>query len=181
MKLHFVSRLLLPSMVCLTLLSGPVLVIQPASATVEAAFTPGQAQTLVLDSLAQSRSSIELAAYSFTSKPVALVLVAAQQRGVLVRVLADDKDSRAPYSAVTFLANQGIPVRLNSKYAKQHSKFVVVDGRTVQTGSANYTASAFSRNAENVVVIRDETAIARAYQQEFERLWAEGTPLNSNY
>lgn len=36
-------------------------------------------------------------------------------------------------------------------------------------------------NAENVVVIRDETAVARAYQQEFERLWAEGTPLNSNY
>ncbi|MGQ6550150.1 phospholipase D family protein [Serratia sp. JSRIV001] len=181
MELYFVSRRSLPSLVCLTLLSGPLLVMQPASATVEAAFTPGQAQTLVLDSLAQSRSSIELAAYSFTSKPVALALVDAQQRGVQVRVLADDKDSRAPYSAVTFLANQGVPVRLNSKYAKQHSKFVVVDGRTVQTGSANYTASAFSRNAENVVVIRDETAVARAYQQEFERLWAEGTPLNSNY
>ncbi|WP_447908024.1 phospholipase D family nuclease [Serratia fonticola] len=181
MELYFVSRRSLPSLVCLTLLSGPLLVMQPASATVEAAFTPGQAQTLVLDSLAQSRSSIELAAYSFTSKPVALALVAAQQRGVQVRVLADDKANRASYSAVTFLANQGIPVRLNSKYAIQHSKFVVIDGRTVQTGSANYTASAFSRNAENVVVIRDETAVACAYQQEFERLWAEGTPLNSNY
>lgn len=155
--------------------------LNPVYATVEVAFTPGQAQNIVLDTLFQAKSTISLAAYSLTSKPVAQALVAAQQRGVQVRVLADEKANRQQYSAVTFLANQGIPVRLNGHYAIHHNKFAVIDGQTVQTGSANYTASAFSRNAENVVVIKAEEQVALAYQQEFERLWSEGIPLSRSY
>nr|WP_275887035.1 phospholipase D-like domain-containing protein [Yersinia enterocolitica] len=108
-------------------------------------------------------------------------LLAAKRRGVSVRVLADKQSASKRYSAVTFLANQGVPVRLNDRYAIQHSKFALIDGETVQTGSLNYTHSAFTRNAENVVVIRGERAISQAYQQEFERLWAEGVPLNAHY
>lgn len=70
---------------------------------------------------------------------------------------------------------------MNGRYAIQHSKFALIDGETVQTGSLNYTQSAFMRNAENVVVIRGERAVSLAYQQEFELLWAEGTPLNAHY
>ncbi len=153
-----------------------------ANAEVQVGFSPdGNAEPLVLKTLSQATVSIDLAAYAFTSKPVARVLLAAKRRGVSVRVLADKQSTSERYSAITFLANQGVSVRLNGRYAIQHSKFALIDGETVQTGSLNYTHSAFTRNVENVVVIRGESAVSQAYQQEFERLWAEGTPLNAHY
>ncbi|WP_230675374.1 MULTISPECIES: phospholipase D family protein [Yersinia pseudotuberculosis complex] len=153
-----------------------------ASAKVQVGFSPdGSAERLVLNTLSQATVSIDLAAYAFTSKQVATVLLAAKRRGVSVRVLADKQSASDRYSAVTFLANQGVSVRLNGRYAIQHSKFALIDGETVQTGSLNYTHSAFTRNAENVVVIRGERAVSQAYQQEFERLWAEGEDLKPSY
>lgn len=164
--------LIVPLLVCPSL----------AHAEVQVGFSPdGRAQPLVLNTLNQATDSIDLAAYAFTSQSVAKVLLAAKRRGVNVRVLADKQSGRERYSAVTFLANQGVSVRLNGRYAIQHSKFALIDGETVQTGSLNYTQSAFMRNAENIVVIRGERAVSLAYQQEFERLWAEGTPLNTHY
>ena len=40
------------------------------------------------------------------------------------------------YSGATFLANSGIPTRINSRYAIMHNKFLVIDGRHVQTGAS---------------------------------------------
>lgn len=74
--------------------------------------------------------------------------------------------------------NESIPL---SRYAIMHNKFMVIDGKNVQTGSFNYTASAVSRNAENVLLIEDAPQLAEAYQREFNRLWDEGIPLNALY
>lgn len=118
---------------------------------------------LVLSTINSARLNIDVAAYSFTSKPVAAALAAAKNRGVAVRVVADEKSNNGKYTAVTFLANQGVPVRLNGRYAIMHNKFMVVDGNTVQTGSFNYTASAVSRNAENVLLIKEVPELAATY------------------
>lgn len=77
--------------------------------------------------------------------------------------------------------SSGEPVHLNGRYAIMHNKFMVIDGKNVQTGSFNYTASAVSRNAENVLLIEDAPQLAEAYQREFNRLWDEGIPLNALY
>ena len=74
-----------------------------------------------------------------------------------------------------------MPVRLHGRYALQHNTFMVVDGATVQTGSFNYTASAGTRNAENVLVLRNAPAIAAQYTTEWQRLWHEGTDLPPAY
>ena len=151
-----------------------------AQATVSAAFTPGQALPLVLETIGDARSTILVAAYSFTSRPVATALRDATRRGVKVYLLVDATEA-ARGSAARFLANQRIPVRTNARYAIQHNKFMVVDGATVQTGSFNYTTSAASRNAENVLVVRNAPALAAQYAAEWRRLWDEGTVLNPAY
>ncbi|SDR63438.1 PLD-like domain-containing protein [Rhizobiales bacterium GAS113] len=46
--------------------------------------------------------------------------------------------------------------------------------RTVETGSYNYSYSAQRSNAENVVVLWNHTDVARAYEERFSQLWAEG-------
>ncbi|EHE3815465.1 phospholipase D family protein [Enterobacter roggenkampii] len=137
-------------------------------------FSPGKgAINNILTAIDSAHETIDVAAYSFTSKEIALALERARERGVRVRVMADAKDNGGRYSAVTWLQHKGIPVKLNGQYAIQHNKFMVVDSITTQTGSFNYTSSAVKRNAENTIVIWNEPSTARAYQREFERLWEE--------
>ncbi|WP_337052049.1 phospholipase D-like domain-containing protein [Serratia fonticola] len=102
-------------------------------------------------------------------------------RGVAVRVVADEKANNDRYTAVTFLANQDVPVRLDSRYAIMHNKFMVIDGSTVETGSFNFTASAVKRNAENALLIENAPELAAAYQGEFNRLWNESTAVQHHY
>lgn len=143
---------------------------------ITAGFSPGEsAVDNVLAAINSARASIDVAAYSFTSKQIAIALDNASKKGIRVRVVADAKDNGGQYSAVTWLQHKGIDVRLNGRYAIQHNKFMVIDGITTQTGSFNYTSSAIKRNAENTIVIWNEPSTASAYQQEFERLWQEGS------
>ena len=148
----------------------------------EAAFSPyGKSLPLVLSTINSARKSIRVAAYAFTSKPVAEALRDAHKRGVDVKVVADAKSNGREYTAVTFLANQGVPVRLNANYAILHNKFMVIDGTTLETGSFNYSAAAVNKNAENVLVIHDMPTLARQYTEEWTRLWNEGVDVKPNY
>lgn len=151
------------------------------AAAVEAAFSPGGAQALVLREIGSATRSIDLAAYSFTSPKIAQALVDAHKRGVRVRAVLDKSQLSERYTGATFLANTGIEVRINSRYAIMHNKFLVIDGQTVQTGSFNYTRAAVERNAENVIVVRGNPAIAQAYSDEWSRLWGEAQPLAARY
>jgi phosphatidylserine/phosphatidylglycerophosphate/cardiolipin synthase-like enzyme len=82
-----------------------------------------------------------------------------------VRGVVDKSNATARYTVATFLANQGVPVRVDYRYAILHDKFIVANGATVETGSFNFTASAESKNAENVLVLHD-SAVAARYMHE---------------
>jgi len=147
-------------------------------AAVTAGFSPGgTALNLILQFAGSARQSVDVAAYDFTSQPVAQALAASVARGVTVRLVADEKKSRDRWSLVSQLACAGVDVRLNGMYSIMHNKFIVADGSAVETGSFNYTSSAEKRNAENALVIKDEPDIARQYQAEFNRLWNESSPV----
>lgn len=135
----------------------------------------GGSEALVLDTVAQAKSDIRIAAYSFSSKAVAKALIDAKKRGVEVRIILDRAHAGDRYSSATFLRNQGFEVRTVSlgKEALMHHKFMVIDDRYVQTGSFNYTRAAAQRNAENVLRI-DDRDIAREYSKEWSRLWHLG-------
>jgi phosphatidylserine/phosphatidylglycerophosphate/cardiolipin synthase-like enzyme len=106
------------------------------SADIEVAFSPhGGAEALVLKTIESAKVSIRVAAYGFTSKPISLALLNAHKRGIDVRVVVDKSNATARYTAATFLANLGVPERVDRQYAIMHNKFIVVDGETVETGS----------------------------------------------
>ena len=117
-----------------------------------------------------AQNSIDVAMFSFTSRPLAWALVRAAQRGVRVRVVLDDDQARSRWSKYRFLVKRGIPVKLDNRSAYMHHKFAVIDGKLVITGSYNWTASAEKRNDENLVVLRMPEFV-RAFEGEFERLW----------
>jgi phosphatidylserine/phosphatidylglycerophosphate/cardiolipin synthase-like enzyme len=62
-----------------------------------------------------------------------------------------------------------------------HHKYVVRDGSDVWTGSMNWTDDSWSRQENVVVVLTDNTAIARAYELDFEQLWATGDVMRSGF
>ena len=95
--------------------------------------------------------------------------------------MVDKSQAKAHYTAATFLANQGIPVKIDYKYAIMHNKFMVIDGETVELGSFNYTSAAEHKNAENVLVLHNAPEIAQKYGQEWQRLWDESEPVKARY
>lgn len=152
--------------------------ISSTHATVTTGFSPGgTALELILKFVGNAHISADMAAYEISSRPVAQALSAAVSRGVMVRLVADEIQSSKYQSLVKEMACAGVQVRINSMYSLMNNKFIVVDGRAVETGSFNYTSSAEKRNAENALVITGEPEVARQYQAEFNRLWSESAPV----
>jgi phosphatidylserine/phosphatidylglycerophosphate/cardiolipin synthase-like enzyme len=55
------------------------------------------------------------------------------------------------------------PARPGRSAAIHHDKCIVVDGRTVEAGSFNYTQAAARSNSENVLVIWNDLQVAARY------------------
>ncbi|MEO8810075.1 MAG: phospholipase D-like domain-containing protein [Rhodanobacter sp.] len=77
------------------------------------------------------RLFIVVAAYSFTCRPIASALRTAKARGAGVHIVADRSQRTARYRSVRYLANEGIPVRIDDRYAMMHNKFMVIDDAAV--------------------------------------------------
>ena len=67
-------------------------------------------------------------------------------------------------AGVSVIDDQGDPDEM-------HHKFVVIDGQSVWTGTANFTDSGFSSQDNAALRINDPT-IAAAYVAEFDEMWA---------
>lgn len=165
---------------CLFLLVLPS--FSQANPEVNVGFSPGgTAQALILSFIRSATGSADVAAYDFTSVQIAEALSRLAQSGVPVRLVADEKKSHDRWSLVNKLACSGIQVRTDAQYSIMHNKFIVTGNNGVQTGSFNYTSSAEKRNAENALIIRDDSLPSQKYQNEFNRLWAESSPVQCNY
>ena len=70
-------------------------------------------------------------------------------------------------ASADFLAHAGIPTFIDAAHAIAHNKVMVIDGETALTGSFNLTKAAEEENAENLLVIRDES-IAEKYQRNWD-------------
>jgi type IV secretion system protein VirD4 len=137
-------------------------------------FSPNRnALEVVISLIMQAEKELLMAAYSFTSKPIAFALSEARDRGVDVRLVLDEAQNtgeQGEYKTVDFLKSRDIQVVLCSNYAAMHHKFMVADGRHVQLGSFNYTSSTNSRNAETAIVLRNAPNLAQVYRTEWLRL-----------
>lgn len=164
--------------------STPRLPTTAGPAAIEVAFSPDAgAEALVLRVVGSAQQSIRLAGYSFTSPAVVKALTEAQRRKVDVRVILDDKGNRgkANIAAMNLLLGAGVQVRVNARYAIHHDKYIVVDERTVQTGSFNYSAAAARSNSENVMVVWNDTAVASRYLGHWAQRWAQGIAVEMSY
>ncbi len=125
-------------------------------------FSPrGGCTEAIIDEILDAKQSVLVQADSFTSNPIALALLRAHKRGVSVRVVLDSSQLTAEYSF--FFHYWGIPVKLDADHAIAHNKVMVIDERTIITGSFTFSWAAEARNAENLLIITGKPDLARAY------------------
>jgi phosphatidylserine/phosphatidylglycerophosphate/cardiolipin synthase-like enzyme len=136
-----------------------------------------------------AEESVEIAMFSFYSRPIADALVELQKiaakKGIKIRLVLDaGQASLAKFDGVPvgkWFAQQGFDVRLNAgphddgdpMYEKQHSKFILVDRKFLMTGSFNASDNADQNSFENDNASDDPTDIA-GYVWFFEQIFARG-------
>lgn len=132
--------------------------------TIDVCFTPGENCTgKIVHEIDQARNEVLVQAYSFTSQPIAKALFDAHKRGVKVEAVLDKSQRKERYTSATFLNNAGIPVFIDDRHAIAHSKVILLDRRTVITGSFNFTKAAQERNAENLLIIKGNNELVERY------------------
>lgn len=168
----------------LTLLPSAAAVEVPAQGRIEVLFSPwDDAEGAVLRALAEAQQSVHLQMFLLSSRSIANALIAAHERGVKVKVLADrEMVVKGENTLVPKLAAAGIEVRLETRYAAAHNKIMLIDVAgshpVVITGSYNFTWSAQARNAENLLILRDNPALARVYFANWQRHHADAIPFD---
>ena len=141
-------------------------------------FSPkGGCTEAVVAALGAAKTNVVVQAYSFTSMPIAKALVEAHRRGVKVEVILDKSQRSERYTSATFLVNSGVPTVIDSAHAIAHNKVMVIDSRTVLTGSFNFTKAAEESNAENLLVIED-AALAAKYIENWKAHRQHSEPYN---
>lgn len=156
-----------------------------AEGDIELLLTPrDDAEAALIRFISEAQRSIRVQIYIFTSKRIAEALVAAQRRGVDVRVLADGQMNRkAKGNALSVLLAAKVPVAMETAYNAAHNKLILVDAEgpacSVLTGSYNFTWSAQHRNAENILILRRNCALAKAYLENWQSHQQAATVLHS--
>ncbi|HLD97220.1 MAG TPA: phospholipase D-like domain-containing protein [Candidatus Nanoarchaeia archaeon] len=137
----------------------------------EVHFCPaGNCAAALIRELRQARQSITFAAYSFTSPEIANELIIRASQGINVSGVVEKSTTGSKYSKHNVLAANGVSIAIESSKKLMHHKFFVIDGSEIITGSFNPTENANTRNAENLIIIKNRE-IAEKYTEEFNRIY----------
>jgi phosphatidylserine/phosphatidylglycerophosphate/cardiolipin synthase-like enzyme len=140
-------------------------------------FSPrGGCTEAVIEQIGSAQKSLKVQAYYVTSAPIAKAVSDAKKRGVEVTVLLDKSQQTAKYSSATFFFNSGVPTFIDSRHTIAHNKIILIDDRTILTGSFNFTKAAEESNAENLLIIQNKPELMVAYQRNFEEHLKHATP-----
>jgi phosphatidylserine/phosphatidylglycerophosphate/cardiolipin synthase-like enzyme len=146
---------------------------EASAATVDVWYAPeDEPLNRVVRMYGQATQYIYVAVYGLTFPPAVKALVAAEKRGVDVRVITDRQrlDDPKQRAAVSALREAGIPVKINRHDGLMHLKQVVVDDEVNANGSMNHTTSGNRYNDERLDVIRDHAISVKA-REKFVSMW----------
>ncbi len=139
----------------------------------EAFFSPGETCVArIINALNACRNVADICVFTITDDRITNAIMAAQRRGINVRVLTDNEKAFDVGSDVRQLARAGVAVRVDTSSNHMHHKFAIFDKGLLLTGSYNWTLSASRHNQENMISSND-AKLLRAFAREFERLWQQ--------
>ncbi|PLV56773.1 phospholipase D-like domain-containing protein [Thermotoga sp. SG1] len=123
-------------------------------------------EKIVLDTLWKAKRYVLLCSYAFTDEDVFATLKFLSSRGVKIYIITDEWFES---SRLRELPLETFHV-LEVKEPLMHHKFLIVDGKVLITGSANFTESGFHRNVE-VMFKTSNREYVESFEEEFNRIW----------
>ncbi|HEV3203617.1 MAG TPA: phospholipase D family protein [Gemmataceae bacterium] len=139
-----------------------------AHLTVDAYYSPkGGCTEAVVREIHKARKEVLVQAYSFTSKPIAGALIEAKGRGAHVEILLDKSNEKETFTELEHLIKEGLIPQIDAHHAIAHNKIMIIDKRTLITGSFNFTHQAEVENAENLLIIKGKPELVNTYRQQF--------------
>ena len=145
--------------------------VNPAVGSVDTCFSPTERCDLKLISfITTATHTLDIAIYSITHTQIVAAIIAAKNRGVQVRMVVDRQQSTGTSSLVGALKTAGVALRIGNVQGIMHDKYSIVDQRSLEAGSFNYTMNATASNAENQFYLNDPATVAK-YEANFTSLW----------
>jgi phosphatidylserine/phosphatidylglycerophosphate/cardiolipin synthase-like enzyme len=143
-------------------------------------FSPkGNCSEAVVSEIKAARREILVLAYSFTSRPIAEALIDAKLRGVHVDIILDHSNETEPHTEMPFLVEQGLVPAIDAHHAIAHNKVMILDSRTLITGSFNFTNQAEHENAENLLIIKGHPELVSTYRQNYHTHKEHARPIQA--
>ena len=127
----------------------------------------------IIELIEQSKEYIDVSVYSINNKKLVDALIRAHRRGIKLRVLTDKVQAAGKSSKIWDLIAAGVPLRVHTHKRIMHTKVAIYDGKSVSSGSFNWTDSAVERNHEICNFFIDDPAYAAQHRQLFDRFWRE--------
>ncbi len=132
-------------------------------------FSPkGGCTDMVVREIAGANHEVLVLAYSFTSKAISKALVEAKTRGLNVEIVLDHSNENDDHTDLPFLVEQGLAPLIDPTHAIAHNKVMIIDGRTIITGSFNFTHQAEVENAENLIILKGHPELVVAYRKDYD-------------
>lgn len=138
---------------------------EPTQAMIDVCFAPeGRCADVAADAIGKAQHEILVNAYNLTTGAgIVEALLAANARGVDVRLIADKTSPCERNAGVEPLFAAGVPIWIDKKVRIAHAKVIIVDGSIVVAGSYNWSTNA-AKNSEDLNVV-ESVEIADAYIQ----------------
>lgn len=132
-------------------------------------------RNLIISNIKNSKTEIKIAVAWFTQKQLYDAVLDALERGVKVSlIMMKDFINCGIYGLPlqSFVDKGGLLHFVTSRDWTMHNKFCLFDNSMVISGSYNWTYSAETRNAENVIATDDDNVCSR-FDDYFNLLWEE--------
>jgi phosphatidylserine/phosphatidylglycerophosphate/cardiolipin synthase-like enzyme len=152
----------------------------PASETVpidqDVCFTPDEpCDQKLIELIKSAKTSIDVAIYDLNLDELVHQLLI-QSKRIKVRVVVDQRQSKGKHSLVPTLAKAGVDLRYGRQRGIMHNKFMIIDGKMIETGSFNFTHHASRANQENQIYLSSPIVVKR-YRDRFEKIWSTAMPF----
>lgn len=145
-------------------------------ADLETCFSPDEnCKGKLLEFVSSAHESLDMAVFDINIEELLNLVVTMSQRTptpVNIRIVVDKVMAGKDKSLVSKLREKGLHIKYGcQKGYFMHNKFSIVDGKTLETGSFNYTNHA-SLNQENQIYLSNPVVVER-YKLRFEKMWME--------
>jgi phosphatidylserine/phosphatidylglycerophosphate/cardiolipin synthase-like enzyme len=151
----------------------------PVATTYTTSFAPydePDPATMILGMVNAATNEVLIDIYGFTYVPLMDALIAAHQRSVAVRVIADHSQAEGKYELPQLqrLVNAGIPVLItvSARGNIDHSKYLVVDRAAVGFGSFNFSQSALAQ--DNTFTETNDIAMVQRFVANWQQVYDDG-------